>query len=391
MKLWMLLLLSGLTVALVGASCDLRFTLPQDMCECDGKNVTCVEHWPEKDQIPQEVVSLTITGCNKRKLGDSKNEFGKLKDLVKLNLTNNSINVFSSAASFHHRDLPNIMEIILDINNLTLTRYQVFNGLQNLEMLSLKQAFNNSKKSIGNLTKTFSRSTFSSLREVRLDNNDFTLLGTGMFTFDGGKGSIVETISLRNCSLVTIQGQTFMKKYNPQLKFIDLSMNEITMLNDGEGLLKDFDNYGSQLTINLTGNHFHCNCYLEQFRTWLNTTSVKIVDKDALACATSENKNLTGRPIISLTNELSCINDLNKLNVDNQMKLPYIILSVIFGIIGILFVIVMYMRRSEIQTWFFTTGIAIKEIFCSGRTGYSDIGRVQRSEVPADMPPAEVW
>ena len=59
----------------------------------------------------------------------------------------------------------------------------------------------------------------------------------------------------------------------------------------------------------------------------------------------------------------------------------------------------MYMRREEIGLWIITTATAIKEVFCSSKAGYSDIGRVSSNRTAADRddmpvkappPPAEV-
>ena len=42
------------------------------------------------------------------------------------------------------------------------------------------------------------------------------------------------------------------------------------------------------------------------------------------------------------------------------------------------------MRREEIGLWIITTATAIKEVFCSSKAGYSDIGRVSSNRTAAD-------
>ncbi len=380
----------SITTAQAHEPCELEYTCKKDpSCYCEGKNISFFHKWPKKEKIPANVQSLTITGCNKTKLRESKQEFGILKDLIVLNLTDNNIRSFASPGSLHHRDLPSLQELILDKNNLTtfVDSYQVFNGLKELEVLSLRQAFEDSHKIVKNLTKAFSHSSFDSLRELILDNNNFRNIGLDLFRFDGGKRSIVEKISLRNCSLEFIIKNTFEKNLMPELNYLDLSLNQ--MENVPYTFLQDLDDFGSQLSVNFTDNPFYCDCQLENFRLWLNTTAVNIVDIDSLTCHKADNENITGKAIASLTDSIGCDKHLKPYNVNGQMSLPYTILIVIFGVLGILFIIIMYMRRKEIHTWFFTTGTAIKEVFCSSRAGYSDIGRVQRSEVPSAAP-AEV-
>lgn len=382
------------------ATCNLRQVLPLG-CVCNDRNVTCTEVWPNKDHIPQGVVSLTITGCSgPRTLGTSNDTFGELKQLEVLNLTSNTIIGFKSASSFHHRQLPVLRELILDGNNLTMTHHQVFNGLSNLEVLSLKNAFNNSRKVFSDLNITFTRSSFQSLRELYLDDNNFGLLGKGLFLFDGGKESIVQKISLRNCSLIALTDGIFQKKFTPELSVIDLSENKIMYIDNEvhSEVLADFDAFGRQLTLDLTNNTFSCDCDLEPFRTWLNQTSVNLVEKQSLTCDTARNSTFVGDSIVSLnSNNLEC--EYFPIIETNQMKLPYIILSIIFGVIGLLFLIIMYMRREEIGLWIITTATAIKEVFCSSKAGYSDIGRVSSNRTAADRddmpvkappPPAEV-
>ncbi|XP_072018238.1 toll-like receptor 4 [Amphiura filiformis] len=157
-----------------------------------------------------------------------------------------------------------------------------FNGLKELQVLSLRNAFQDSRHIISNLTKAFTHSSFESLQELRLDDNDFGVIGRDLFLFDGGKRSVVERISLRNCSLTYIQKGTFKTELMPELNYIDLSMNRIEEITDEQGFLSALDSFGNQLSINLTGNPFNCNCDLELFRTWLNDTKVHIVDKHSI-------------------------------------------------------------------------------------------------------------
>jgi hypothetical protein len=73
--------------------------------------------------------------------------------------------------------------------------------------------------------------------------------------------------------------------------------------------------------------------------------------------------------------------------VENELRPSYIILSIILALVGVLALIVLYLRRNDIKDYFVGVYTTTKEAFNSHQ-GYDDINRVRR-DTP-EMTPTEV-
>ena len=122
------------------------------------------------------------------------------------------------------------------------------------------------------------------------------------------------------------------------------------------------------------------------FKRWLSLNTTKVVDKDALICAGSFGDTNTNVSILSTTT-LPCAPGPEEVDIEDELRPSYIILGIILGLVGLLALIVLYMRRNDIKDYFVDMYTTTKEAFNS-RQGYDDINRVRR-DTP-EMTPAEV-
>ncbi|XP_041462851.1 protein artichoke-like [Lytechinus variegatus] len=347
-------------------------------CVCSGLTLVCTGFWPTKAQLQTMDVleSLTITNTTRNTLLKCESMFGTLPKLKRLDLSSNQIN-FTKPRSFSSYCFPNLEQLILDNNALRLNAHTTFKSLDRLRGLHLNNALYKNQSVSEQLTHTFIRSAMPSLEEIMLNDNMLGDLSPSTFNFNVSGSSPISRIHLRNSRLGVIQPQLFEVETLPNLSFIDLSMNRITGL--PEENLESFNKFSSALTINLTGNPLTCNCQLEDFVIWLKSNSTKVINPETLNCS-EESIIHSGKRIIDLDpKDLTCTHIRNT-DMDEQMKTSYILLIAVLSIIGILAIVILFMRRKEIIKFCNQMKQATKETFDTHHTSYvySDITRATR-------------
>lgn len=353
-------------------------------CVCSGRNVVCTGYWPtyrelHTGDIDSELESLTIKNTTKTNLIKCESVFGTLTNLRKLDLSNNRIN-FTRPRSFSSICFPNLEQLVLDDNALRLSAHTTFKSLDRLRELHLNNALYRNQSVSEQVTHTFIKSSMPSLEEIMLNDNLLGDLSSSTFNFNLSSGSSpLSRIHLRNSRLGMINTNLFEVETLPNLSFIDLSMNSITGLPIEN--LESFDKFSSALTINLTGNPLTCNCNLKDFVVWLqsNDTEVTVVDQEKLNCSMDSIVH-GGKRIIDLDPmELEC-GHIQNTDMDEQMKTSYILLIAVLSIIGLLALVILFMRRKEIIKLCNQMKQATKETFDTHHTSYvySDITQARR-------------
>ncbi|KAF1378478.1 hypothetical protein PFLUV_G00190960 [Perca fluviatilis] len=97
-----------------------------------------------------------------------------------------------------------------------------------------------------------------------------------------------------------------------------------------------------RIRIYLSLNPFRCNCELEAFYYWLKNSS-QCPDAGRLLCSEPEAKR--GVPVEKLREEdVDCMNE-------NLEAVSYVFLGIVLALIGVVFLMVLYLNRRGIKRW----------------------------------------
>lgn len=297
--------------------------------------------------IPSTVESVVFSGNNMPELytnifgnGSQPASCRHMDKLTNLDLSRNNIAVIHGKA-FHC--MPNLEILILDDNKWKVGKHtRVFSSLISLKTLRLKNSFDGSLAHTG-LKDTFNNSFVVSntrLEEIHLEDNHLKFFNADLF--HGLKHLKRVYFSRNNISRVEVSPDTirtwedFYVDHNNVTELSDVFLKE-TLVNAEN--LKKFD---------LRGNPFHCDCHFRPTLHWLKEYAMSFtVYLSELQCASPADK--AGRNLKELgDHELTCKEGKVK-SKESKVRTSYIILGVIFGILGVLFLAVLYLNRFTIQ------------------------------------------
>nr|XP_020666354.1 trophoblast glycoprotein-like [Pogona vitticeps]XP_020666355.1 trophoblast glycoprotein-like [Pogona vitticeps]XP_020666356.1 trophoblast glycoprotein-like [Pogona vitticeps] len=304
-------------------------------CECSepARTVKCVQK--ELTLVPVGIPTYTrnlfITGNQIARVGSR--DLRGLSNLVTLSLANNRINTVESQA---FSTLQTLRYLDLSHNQLTTIHPDAFNVRNNsIQELNLSHSLYNSS-AILPLAAVLAQGGFQNLSRLELTSNQIVYLPLGMLS---GLTKL-EHLDLRNNSLVDIKNSTFA---GLDLKYLDLTMNAFkTLRSEALTIL------GRQLRLHLflKGNPFVCDCDLEDLVSWLNQ-SQQVGDVEKLACAFP--RDLKNTSLVELAGpDLECHFSQHG---ENALQTSYVALGMVLGVIGIIFLLVLYLNRKGIKTW----------------------------------------
>lgn len=224
----------------------------------------------------------------------------------------------------------------LSYNRLATIRPDAFSARNNsVRELNLSHSLYNSS-AIYPLAAALAHGGFQNLSKLELPSNELVYLPLGMLA----GLSKLEHLDLRNNSLVDIKNSTLA---GLNLKYLDLTLNAFkTLKRDALSVL------GSQphLHLLLKDNPFVCNCDIEDLVAWLNR-SRSVVDVEKLTCAFPGQ--LKNTSLVELAGvELDCHSGHPG---QRALQTSYAALGVVLGIIGGIFLFVLYLNRKGIKTW----------------------------------------
>uniref|UniRef100_A0A674J6U2 Trophoblast glycoprotein n=1 Tax=Terrapene triunguis TaxID=2587831 RepID=A0A674J6U2_9SAUR len=349
---WGLLLLSLLLAPLACPACPAP-------CECSepARTVKCV--LKELSAVPAEIPRYT------------RNLF----------ITSNQIYIGPRAALLTPPPVPPLapMTISLSHPRISAVESQAFSALPSLRYLDLSNnrlatihpdAFNSRNNSIRelNLSRSLYNSSairpvaaaiiqggFRSLSKLELTNNEIVYLPLGMFS----SLRSLRHLDLRNNSLVDIKNSTFA---GLDLEHLDLTLNALKTLR-----IEALAELGRQLRLRLflRDNPFVCNCDIEDLVSWLNQ-SQQVADVEKLACVFP--RHLQNTSLMDLAGaELGCHSSQHS---KNTLQTSYVFLGVVLGIIGVVFLFVLYLNRRGIKTWVNSTRDACRNFMEEYRYRY---------------------
>ncbi|CAH0385715.1 unnamed protein product [Bemisia tabaci] len=246
------------------------------------------------ENLPSETQVLIFSGNKISTL--PWNVFGTMNnhsELRVIDMSNNGIKEIRGK-SYHH--VPNVERLILNHNEISIATSEpnnhhhprVFSNFDSLSELHLTNAFadNTSEDLAADLHDIFINSELRHLNKLHLEQNEIT----------GFRDPNVF------CSLPNLMdlhlGDNLLRDLHfnlsclEHLRFLDLERNQVMALKDADlAVLDSFPQRHKNLAIDLSGNPFVCGHEMEHLCAWLRVSQVRIRNKNAITCTTSNSIN----------------------------------------------------------------------------------------------------
>lgn len=303
--------------------------------ECNRQNLTSIPQ-----PIPANTTSLLLTGNAISSL--TQDSFPvRLDYLADLYLPENRIEQVDPGV---FDNLPRLR--LLDLSNNRIVNFSpdAFPENNMLQVLNLSRSLYNF--SFVDVFSNLLKHSVPKLSNLSLANNDLLILPDDVFT----SLSDLTTLDLRNNSIVSIKNVTFQ---NQALVSLDLRDNALKGLSNGT--LKEFNQIPG-LQLYLLGNHWFCDCNIEDMVMWLQSSDI-VVDKQNMTCAWPENLR-TNQLLLLKHTELECI-DSGKMEV--TLETSYVFLGMVLALIGVIFLLVLYLNRKGIKRWIYNIRDACRD------------------------------
>uniref|UniRef100_A0A452II53 Trophoblast glycoprotein n=1 Tax=Gopherus agassizii TaxID=38772 RepID=A0A452II53_9SAUR len=321
-------------------------------CECSepARTVKCV--LKELSAVPAEIPGYT------RNLFITSNQIAPVESpgIFAMSMTISLSHPRISAVESHaFSALPSLRYLDLSNNRLVTIHPDAFNSRNNsIRELNLSRSFYNSS-TIRPVAAAIIQGGFWSLSKLELTNNEIVYLPLAMFS----SLRSLRHLDLRNNSLVDIKNSTFA---GLDLEHLDLTLNALKTLR-----IEALAELGRQLRLRLflKENPFVCNCDIEDLVSWLNQ-SQQVADVEKLACVFP--RHLQNTSLMDLAGaELGCHSSQHS---KNTLQTSYVFLGVVLGIIGMVFLFVLYLNRRGIKTWVNSTRDACRNFMEEYRYRY---------------------
>lgn len=324
-------------------SCSSLSSCPAQ-CLCETTVVNCVsQNFRSIPQpLPENITELNISGNDISNLNNE--SFPRpLEHLTHLYVSGSQVEELDSMV---FKNLPSLR--LLDLSNNRISQFSVeaLPRDNKIEALNLSKSLYNHSY-IGVFADLFKHS-LPKVSHLDLSSNDLVLLPEGMFT---GLSDLT-VLDLRNNSLVTIRNDTLC---NQALKELDLRDNALKVLPNVT--LEKFSSI-PDLRVRLAGNPWRCDCNIEDMLVWLERHQF-VVDRLNLTCTgPAELKNF---PLLHLEqSQLSCWSNAGDA-MDRALEPSYVFLGMVLALIGVIFLLVLYLNRKGIKRWMYNIRDACRD------------------------------
>ncbi|XP_016120496.1 trophoblast glycoprotein-like [Sinocyclocheilus grahami] len=254
-------------------------------------------------EVPRSIQNFTLHRYNISVLTERAfSANGTEMDLRALSLQDNNIQVIESCAFC---GLPRLLSLDLSHNRLMVVPPGAFYGLEQLRNLNLSNTLMTSGAS--QLPLALSTDNLCDLQRLDLSGNRLEVIPLSGF------GNLnLTTLILTNNSIATLDSHNLAK------------LNEF-----------------KEIRIYLSQNPFECKCgKLKEFYDWLKNSS-QCADSNSLKCAQPEKKK--NRHVMDLEKR-----DMECQNLDAG---SYVLLGIVLALIGVVFLMVLYLNRRGIKRW----------------------------------------
>ncbi|XP_035481714.2 wnt-activated inhibitory factor 2 [Scophthalmus maximus] len=275
-------------------------------CARDSGTVTCRDGGDSEvpGDVPDWTATLILVGRNISTL--QRGAFmsnGTELDMTTLSLSYNGIRAIEPYAFL---GLPRLHLLDLSHNQLESISARAFHGLPELRSLYLNDSLLPS--AAAQLSNALSAQSLRNLHRLELAGN--RLKSIPLVTLDSYN---LHALVLVNNSIESIGWENVTNLY--QLK---------------------------RIRVYLSSNPFRCNCGLEAFYYWLKNSS-QCADAGRLLCSEPEAKR--GVPVEKLRGEdVDCM-------TENLEAVSYVFLGLVLALIGVVFLMVLYLNRGGIKRW----------------------------------------
>ncbi|XP_054477525.1 trophoblast glycoprotein b [Anoplopoma fimbria] len=315
-----------------------------DKCLCFSQTVKCQNQ--DLDAIPHSLPANTkylfITGNNISSV--SADSFPtSLQMLTDLYLSGNEM---ESVDAMVFNNLPNLVRLDLSNNRIENFSERAFPDDNKVQLLNLSRSLINqiNHSFVDVVLSVLQRGNLLQLTVLDLSNNDLVILPDDIFA---GLPSLVN-LSLQNSSILSVQNGTLRA---PQLRELDLrdnSLRDLPSTTLAELSLKP------ALHIRLAGNPWRCDCFLEDMLLWLKN-STQVVDSQNLTCTDPEA--LRRQPLLQVEqSQLKCLG-----NMEGVLETSYVFLGLVLALIGLIFLLVLYLNRKGIKRWMYNIRDACRD------------------------------
>lgn len=309
-----------------------------EKCLCFSQTVKCQNQDLEEipHSLPNNTKVLLLTGNSISRV-DTDSFPNLLDQLTDLYLGGNELE-FVDAMAFNK--LPNLVR--LDLSNNNIKNFSgAFPSDNKLQVLNLSSCFQN--HSLADLS-FLPKGNLQQLSVLDLSNNDLVFLPDNIFS---GLPSLVN-LSLKNSSIISIQNGTLKV---PPLQNMDLRDNSLRLL--PTITMSEFSSKPG-LHIRLAGNPWRCDCFFEDSISWLGN-STQVIDVQNLTCADPEE--LRRLPLMQIQHsQLQCSG-----NMDSVLETSYVFLGLVLALIGVIFLLVLYLNRKGIKRWIYNIRDACRD------------------------------
>ncbi|XP_026148736.1 trophoblast glycoprotein [Mastacembelus armatus] len=312
-----------------------------DKCLCSSQTVKCQNQ--DLDAIPHFLPANTkylfVTGNNISRI--SVDSFPhQLAQLTDLYLSGNGM---ESVDAKVFNNLPNLVRLDLSNNKIQMFSERAFPDDNKLQVLNLSRCFHN-HSTTDVVLNVLQSGNLLQLTVLDLSNNNLVILPDGIFT---SLPNLVN-LSLQNSSIVSIQNGTLK---GPPLRDLDLrdnNLRDLPLTTLAEFSLKP------DLHIRLAGNPWRCNCVIEDMLLWLNN-STQVLDMQNLTCA--DPKTLRQQLLSQVRqSQLKCSGDM-----EGVLETSYVFLGLVLALIGVIFLLVLYLNRKGIKRWMYNIRDACRD------------------------------
>ncbi len=326
---------------------------PLDKCKCTVDQgsitqVTCIDTGfidaaSIFKHIPTTVKTVKFSGNIFKELPS--NLFGtctgthKYNDLKVLDLSGNEIHTIHGK-TFHC--MPNVETLILDENDWFVDKHTlVFSNLVNLQELSLQKAFaEDYNETITHITKlkwVFKDSKLYTLNVLHLERNDLFIFEADIFC----DLKSLKKLYLDSNFLALPSFDYGNEHCMREITTIGLTNNLMSEINKE---LRTFLNKRKNVKVDFSNNPFSCNCDFPPSHDWLLANRVKVFNVSGICCnSPSELKN---QLVIDVpVQQMVC----KPVDMDSRLRASYIIIGVTLTIVGVLFVVIMYLNRNKVK------------------------------------------
>lgn len=312
-----------------------------DKCLCSSETVKCQNQDLKSipHSLPTNTKFLFVTGNKISRIGEDSfpTPMERLTDLC---LSGNEL---ESVEAKVFDNLPNLARLDLSNNIINNFNESTFPHNNTLQVLNLSMSFHNFTFMDGALNSLLNGNLIQ-LTVLDLSNIDLWIPPDNMFS---SLPSLV-SLSLQNSSIISIQNGTLRV---PPLRDLDLRDNSLRYL--PPSAMAEFS-LKPELHIRLAGNPWQCDCLIEETLVWLQNTT-QVVDVQHLTCA--DPVSLRHQHVLQLQHsQLKCLGDK-----EGVLETSYVFLGLVLALIGVIFLLVIYLNRKGIKRWMYNIRDACRD------------------------------